>query len=89
MTKEQTSHELEKIRRGALTLNEYIKLSRVGESFTMTRKDKRDTYQLWLDECHYHSEKSKASLRNRGTEKGNYAYDKITQFRDEVLLESA
>ena len=89
MTKEQTNHELTKIRRGALTLNEYLRLSRVGETFTMNRTQRKAVYSLYLKECETNDNKRKAMLMNRPTEKGAYAYDAITRERDEVMLVTA
>jgi len=39
MTTEQINHELKKIRSKALTLEEYLRLSRVGEEFKLNRKE--------------------------------------------------
>ena len=89
MTKEQIKIELKKIRGKALTLNEYIKLSRVGETFTMTRAEKREVYALYLEEINAHADKRAAMLKNRLSDKGTFAYNAITKHRDEIMLETA
>jgi hypothetical protein len=89
MTNTQTNSELKKIRGKALTLNEYIKLSRIGESFAMTRADKREVYSVYLEEINSHADKRASMLKNRLSDKGTFAYNAITKHRDEVMLETA
>ena len=89
MTQAQINTELTKIRKGAMTLNEYIRLSRVGETFAMTRAQRKEVYTLYLEEVNSHKEQRAFKLKNRLSKKGAYAYDAITKERDEVMLVTA
>lgn len=89
MTTEQTEHELIKIRRNAFTYDEYIRHSRVGEKFKMSRADKREVYSTHLEQQHDRDEERRYRLKNRLSDAGNRAYNAITKHRDEVMYEDA
>lgn len=89
MTEQQINHETTKIRRGGLTLNEYIRLSRVGENFKMSRAQKREVYGIHLAQRDDVDSKRAARLKNRLTPQGAAAYNAITKYRDETMLETA
>ena len=89
MTQNQINHETLKIRKGALTLDEYIRLSRVGETFRMSRSDKKEVYGIYLVQKDDVDNKRKAQLKSRLSDKGAAAYNCITKYRDEIMLETA
>ena len=89
LTTEQTNHELTKIRRNALTLDAYIRLSRVGETFRMNRADRKEVYALYLAELNAIEDKKTSMKKRRLSSKASFAYDAITKHRDEVMLVSA
>ena len=82
LTDEQTEHELRRIRRGALSWEEYKRVSRVGESFRMSRADRRAVYSVHLEQRDAVDNKKKAQLKNRLSYAGNRAYDAICRERD-------
>jgi hypothetical protein len=81
--------ELTKIIRGALTLNEYLRLSRVGCKNPLNRKEKLAIYQLYLDYNDKMADNRKAMLKNRLSDKGQAAYNAICKHRDEEMLITA
>ena len=89
LTTEQTNHELTRIRRNALTLNEYIRTSRVGETFRMSRADREEVYALYIAELNNIEDKKTSMKMRRLSSKGAFAYDTITKHRDEVMLVTA
>lgn len=89
LTTEQTNHELTRIRRNALTLNEYIRTSRIGETFKMSRADRKEVYALYIAECDVVDNKRTAMKKRTLSNKATCAYDAITKHRDEVMLVTA
>ncbi len=81
--------ELTKIIRGALTLDEYIRLPRIGCKFSLSRKDKRNIYQLYLDYKDRMDNMRARQLKNRLSNKGQAAYNSICKHRDEEMLITA
>jgi len=85
MTETQIKSELKRIHTARMTLNEYIRSSRVGLTFKMSRTDKRAVYSRYVTEV------NNASCITMGdiSRKGMIAYNAITKHRDEVMYEGA
>ena len=78
----------EKARIGDKTLEEYIKTSRVGASFKMNRKQRKYLFtniDKLLDDAYSYERKRGVTI----SKEGMAAYNAITTFRDEIMLESA
>ncbi|MEA3451832.1 MAG: hypothetical protein U9Q83_07995 [Bacteroidota bacterium] len=79
----QTNHELLRITENTLTLEEYIRTPRVGETFRMNRADRKEVYALYLEDEYTNREKRVAiMMKNRKTtnltkEQTNYELTKL------------
>ncbi len=89
LTNEQINEELTVIRSGALTWEEYRAYSRVGKTFRMNRADRKEVYNLYLEQQQARDNKRASMLKNRLSKRGAYAYEAITKYRDEVMLVTA
>ena len=73
---------------GVKTLDEYIKSSRIGRTFSMNRKQRKYLYSnrdMLLKKAYDYERKASKTI----SKKGLMAYDAITKFRDEVMLITA
>ncbi len=83
MTKaENTEQEIKRIEDGNLTYQEYIRVSRVGTTFRMSRTMRREVYNLYLDKV----ERNKPQPRPVISAYALACYDAICKHRDEVML---
>ena len=92
LTIEQLKSEQDFI--GNMTLAEYIKVSRVGRTFRLSRAMRKKLHNnidniIENMRAEYHEEKRESMKKRRLTPQANYAYNSICKYRDEVMLETA
>jgi len=89
MTDTTRHEEITKIMRKAMSLKEYLRTPRIGCSEALSRKDKLEIYQNYLDIRSAQDDKRESKIKNRLSDNGQAAYDAICKHRDEVMLVTA
>ena len=83
-----TQLKLEKEFIGNMTLNEYIRASRVGRDLRLSRANRKHLHAN-IDSMIAHITPDYRTVGQLRSDKPDYYYDAICKYRDEVMLETA
>jgi hypothetical protein len=87
-----TQLKAEKSLIGTKTLNEYLRTSRTGSDIALNRKAKKEIYANIDKLISYMEDAERNDNKKVGdtlSKKGQFCYDAITTYRDEVMLVTA